>query len=192
MSNICIYYSNIAKKINAELITQAARRQEKLKRDKAEIQYLEHMIDKTAKRGKGRFAKLLNNMHPNRHLNVGDEIIQNKKPERPVPDKSLSKSIRKRRKRASDRGNKHHPDQNDKKSSDTTDNLAPELFEIIRKRGNHVSIDDIVTEIVHRIPHLGIDMKDARRRVTQSLSFARKPYRFKKSEDGIHYSAIRI
>lgn len=79
------------------LSTQASRRDKKISDDLAEIKYLESMMEKGGKRGKGRFAKLLNQMHPNRLLQPGDPLQGFNKPgSSAVEEKSISKKRKKK------------------------------------------------------------------------------------------------
>lgn len=80
-----------------ELNTQANRRDEKITANNMEITYLESMMEKGGKRGKGRFAKLLNQMHPNRHLQPGDTVQGfNKLGSSAVEEKMISKKRKKK------------------------------------------------------------------------------------------------
>lgn len=185
-------FSEITKKAIVELQSQGTRRQKKISEDQVEIKYLETMVEKGGKRGKGRFNKLLNQMHPNRHLKPGDPVSNSQKPiAAVVGDKTISKK-RKRKNLACDRVAKKNSDANGALPIDASDNLAPHIAAIIWKHDNQALIDDIVKEFLERVPLLAGDVKEARRRITNCMSFSRKPYRFRKLPDGITYSASRV
>lgn len=176
----------------SDLGNQAARRTKKIEGDQAEIKYLESKMEKGGKRGKGRFAKLLNQMHPHRNLLPGDPIQSQSKPgSSAFGDKSISKK-RKKKHNASDRGALKNTEQNGTVGSDAGDNIAPQIADIIWKHNNQAPIDEIVKEFIERVPHLADDIKDARRRITNIMSFSRKPFRFRKLPDGVTYSATRV
>lgn len=176
-----------------DLSVQAARRDQKIRDDRVEIKYLESMIEKGGKRGKGRFAKLLSQMHPNRNLLPGQPL---KDPNKPGASGFEEKSISKKRKKKSTPSErsalKNQTDHNGVIGSDAGDNLAPHIADIIWKHDNQAPIDEIVKEFIERVPQLAGDIKEARRRITNCMSFSRKPFRFRKLSDGVTYSATRV
>ena len=177
-------------KVLEQVSNQATKREEKLKQDAVEIKYLEMMIEKGGKRAKGRFNKLLNQMHPHRNLKPGDPIGANRHSFGTVGDTAISKK-RKRKSNASDRGHKN-TDINGTVHHATADNLAPQIADIIWKHNDNASIDQIVKECLERVPVLSEDINVAKTKITNTISFSRKPYRFKKSADGLTYSATRV
>lgn len=176
-----------------ELNQQASRREKKIDDDRAEIKYLESMMEKGGKRGKGRFAKLLNQMHPNRNLLPGDPL---KSPNKPgsniIEEKSISKKRKKKQTSNERSALKNQTDQNGVIGSDPGDQLAPQIADIIWKHDNRATIDEIVREYLEKSPQLAGDLKEARRRITSCMSFSRRPYRFRKHSDGVTYSATRV
>lgn len=175
-----------------ELSDQAARRTKKIGDDHVEIKYLEYMMEKGGKRGKGRFQKLLNSMHPNRNLLPGDPVQgQNKPGANNFGEKSISKK-RKKKHSSSERNALKNAEQNGAIGSDAGDNLAPQIADIIWKHSNQAPIDEIVKEYIERNPQLAGDIKEARRKITNCMSFSRKPFRFRKLPDGVTYSATRV
>ncbi|CAN8067967.1 unnamed protein product [Agarophyton chilense] len=182
-------------KVTPFLKSQASFRKQKITDNFTEIKYLETMGEKCGKRAKGRFNKLLNQMHPNRHLKPGDPINQPNKTTHnsAVTDKPISKK-RKRKAPTVDKPphKQQHVEKNASSSADSSDILAPHIASIIWKHNNHASIDDIVSDLVETVPNLTIDVKEARRRITKCLSFSRKPYRFRKTPNGLTYSAAKL
>lgn len=89
-------HSEISKQVTPELYAQSNRRDKKVKDNQVEIKYLESMMEKGGKRGKGKFAKLLNQMHPNRNLLPGDPIQVNKPGSSSFDDKAISKKRKKK------------------------------------------------------------------------------------------------
>lgn len=104
--------SEISEKVMTELREQSNRRDKKVKENQIEIKYLESMMEKGGKRGKGRFAKLLNQMHPNRNLLPGDPIQVNKPGASSFDDKAISKKRKKKQasKERSAPKKQHHVD----------------------------------------------------------------------------------
>lgn len=176
-----------------ELSTQAIRRDKKIKEDQAEIKYLESMMEKGGKRGKGRFAKLLNQMHPNRNLMPGEPLQSLNKPgSSTVEEKAISKK-RKRKQAPNERSAlKNQTDNSEKVTTEAADNLAPQIADIIWKHNNKAPIDEIVKELVQKVPHLAEDAKDARRRIMSTISLSKKPFKFRKLPDGVTYSATKV
>lgn len=155
-----------------------------------EISYIETMAEKCAKR---RFNKLLNQMHPNRHLRPGDPIHQPTKTTHnsSVADKAISKK-RKRKAPSSDHPANNQRENNSASHTDQSDILAPHIAHIIWKHGNHASVDQIVSTFVQTLPDLVNDPKEARRRITKCLSASRKSYRFRRTSTGLTYSATKL
>lgn len=181
----------ITSKITTELETQAVSRVKKVQRDQLEIKFLEKMIEKGGKRGKGRYAKLLNQMHPHRNLQPGEAMQGSKFGSSAVADGNASKK-RKKKASSTERIGFTSADPPIPPITDASDNLAPHIADIIWKHNNQALIDDIVKEFLERVPHLACDMKEARRRITNCMSFSRKPFRFRKQADGVTYSATRV
>ena len=177
-----------------ELAAQGPRREQKRKDDQTEIKYLEAMMEKGGKRGKGRFNKLLNQMHPNRNLLPGDPIHGLQKSASGAVGESAISKKRKRKHSAGERpAQKNSSDNNGLLPIDAAENLAPHIADIIWKHNNQAQIDDIVKESLKRVPQLAAgDVKEARRRITNCMSFSRKPFRFRKLPDGVTYSATRV
>ncbi len=191
---MCLH-SHLKKNFIAELQTQAVRREKKRSYDLIEVQYLKKMMETGGKRGRTRFSKLLGKMHPNRELEIGA----------PIPRAGKSGSAnghgdttttheRKKKKRKS---NSHYSDRlkskanvpvhpiahKDSGSTDGGGDIAPRVADIIQRHGNAASIDLIVDEFVKSGPHLGLDEKETRSKITNVVSFSRKPYKFKKRQD---------
>lgn len=177
----------------ADLNMQSSRRDHKITSDRLEIKYLEMMIESAAKRGKGRFSKILGQMHPNRNLLPGQPLAGPSKPgSGGVEEKSISKKRKKKNAPNERSALKNQTDHNGVIASDAGDNLAPHIADIIWKHNNQAPIDEIVKEFIIRVPQLAGDLKEARRRITNCMSFSRKPYRFRKLSDGVTYSATRV
>lgn len=66
----------IATGVEPELREQPAHRDKKRKQDQIEIQFLERMAEKAGKRGRGRWTKLLGQMHPHRRLEPGAPLAR--------------------------------------------------------------------------------------------------------------------
>lgn len=186
--------SGISRKVTGQIAEQSARRERKLKDDQIEVKYLESMMEKGGKRGKGRFNKLLNHMHPNRHLLPGDPINGTNKFGFGVIGETTISKKRKRKSAASERTGHKNTEVNGTLPIDAADNLAlaPQIADIIWKHNDQASIDLIVKECLERVPILLGDIKEARRKIANCISFSRKPFRFRKSADGLTYSATRV
>lgn len=180
------------RKSQAELSSQAARRAKKINDDHVEIKYLESMMEKGGKRGKGRFQKLLNQMHPNRNLLPGDPVQGPSKPGATnFGDKSISKK-RKKKHSSNDRNALKNAEHHAATGSDAGEKLALQIANIIWKHNNQAPFDEIVKEYVEGNPQLAWDIKEARRKIHNCITCSRKPFRFRKLPDGMTYSATRV
>lgn len=180
------------KKILPELSNQAARRTKKMSEDHVEIKYLESMMEKGGKRGKGRFQKLLNQMHPNRNLHPGDPV---QGPSKPGVTNFGEKSISKKRKKkhsSNDRSALKNAEHRGANGSDGGEKLAQQIANIIWKHNNQAPFDDIVKEYIEGNPQHAGDVKEARQKIHNCITCSRKPFRFRKLSDGTTYSVTRV
>lgn len=174
-----------------DLDTQSARREKKQRENEAEIKYLESMIEKQGKRGKGKFTKILNQLHPYRHMNLGEPLNTAQKASGAVVEKGVSKK-RRRKSTASEHVPRKSPEYVIANKSDSTDAVADHIAEIIKKHGNEASIDEIAKGILERAPQLAGNMREAKKMVTSCISPSKKSSRFRKLPDGVTYSVTRV
>lgn len=181
----------LSNRVAKDLSTQSARREQKQRENEAEIKYLESMIERQGKRGKGRFTKILNQLHPHRHMNLGEPLNTAQKGSGAVVEKGVSKK-RRRKSTASEHVPRKSPDYAVANKSDSTDAVADHIAEIIKKHDNQASFEEIVKEFRKRAPQLAGDIKDAKKKVTSCISSSKKSFRFRKLPDGVTYSVTRV